>query len=80
MKHELELWLETHREQLICYPRHYLLIGMKTGIIEAAPSYQELMDKLVKISPETLTDEELAQKTYIVSTIVMSKKPSQLLN
>ncbi len=72
---ELQDWLDNHKEDLMKYPHHYLLILIPKGIMAVGTTKEELLQQLVELSahPENFSPEDLLQPSFIVNTLVISK-------
>lgn len=73
---ELQLWLEQHKQELLKYPNHYLLITLPTGIMAAAKDQKELLEKLSDMSMDLdfFSAEQLLEPSFIVNTLIIDKK------
>jgi hypothetical protein len=73
---ELQAWLDTHKEELMNYPHHYLLILIPKGIMAIGRTREELLNQIMELSahPENFSAEDLLQPSFIVNTLVISKQ------
>jgi len=68
---ELVQWIEDHKEELLLYPNHYLLITLPKGIVASGLTQEELYQKVYDMSHNMgqFSVDELKQPCFIINTL-----------
>ena len=67
---EIQQWLDNNSQELLLYPNHYLLITIPRGVVLAAESKEEWIQKVAEMSRKTeqFSEEEMKQPCFMIIT------------